>query len=121
MNIAMWIVQAVLALAFLGAGGAKLAKDRAALLADKRMAWANDFSAPQIKGIGLAEVLGGIGLILPLALGVMAVLTPLAAAALALLMGGAAVTHLQRREPAVVPAMLGLLSAAVAAGRFTLG
>ena len=60
MNIALWTIQSVLALAFCGAGGAKLAQNRAALLTNKRMGWANDFSSSQIKLIGLAEVLGGI-------------------------------------------------------------
>ncbi len=118
MNIALWIIQALLAFAFCGAGGAKLAKSRTALLTDKRMGWANDFSSSQIKLIGLAEVLGGIGLILPHALHILPVLTPLAAAGLALLMAAAAITHLRRKESAVVPAILGLLSAGVAAGRF---
>lgn len=121
MNITLWIIQSVLALAFVGAGGTKLAKDRAALLTDKRMGWANEFSSSQIKLIGLAEVFGGIGLILPLAIGIMPVLTPLAAAGLAVLMGGAATTHLRRKESAVVPAILALLSAGVAVGRFVLG
>lgn len=121
MNITVWIMQSMLALAFVAAGGAKIAKDRAALLADTRMGWAREFSSSQIKMIGLAEVLGGIGLILPLATGVMPVLTPLAATGLAVLMGGAATTHLRRKESAAVPAILGLLSAGVAVGRFVFG
>jgi uncharacterized membrane protein YphA (DoxX/SURF4 family) len=112
MNIALWVVQSFLALAFVGAGGAKLAKTRAALLTDKRMGWAEDFEASQIKLIGLAEVLGGIALVVPLALGVLTVLTPVAAAALALLMAGAASTHLRRKESAAVPVILALLRVA---------
>lgn len=121
MNIALWVIQSLLALALCAAGGAKVVKSRAALLTDKRMAWANDFSSSQIKLIGLAEVLGGIGLILPLAVGVMPVLTPIAAAGLALLMAGAVITHLRRKESPVPPAILGLLSAGVAVGRLILG
>jgi uncharacterized membrane protein YphA (DoxX/SURF4 family) len=121
MNIALWIVQSLLAAAFLSAGGTKLAKDRGTLLTDARMGWANDFSAPQIQLIGLADVLGGIGLILPRALGILPVLTPLAASGLALLMGGAAATHLRRKESAAVPATLALLSAGLAIARLVLG
>jgi uncharacterized membrane protein YphA (DoxX/SURF4 family) len=119
-NIALWAIQSLLAIAFVGAGGTKLAKDRATLLTDKRMGWATEFSSSQIKLIALAEVLGGIGLMLPLALGVMPILTPLAAVGLALLMAGAAATHLRRKEPAVIPAILALLSAGVAVGRFVI-
>lgn len=120
MNIALWIIQSLLGFAFCAAGMTKLAKNRAALLTDKRMAWANDFESSHIKLIGLAELLGGIGLILPLALHVIPLLTPVSAAALALLMIGAVATHIRRKEPPVVPAVLALLSACVAAGRFML-
>jgi len=48
-NIVLWIIQALLAFAFLGAGSAKLMKSREAFLTDKRMAWANDLSAPRLK------------------------------------------------------------------------
>jgi uncharacterized membrane protein YphA (DoxX/SURF4 family) len=120
MNIALWVLQSLLAFAFCAAGAMKLAKSRAALLTDKRMAWANDFETSHIKLIGLAEVLGGIGLVLPLALHVLPLLTPVAAAGLALLMAGAVATHVRRKESPVVPALLGVLSAVVAVGRFAL-
>lgn len=120
MNIALWILQSLLAFAFCAAGLMKLAKSRAALLADKRMAWANDFESSHIKLIGLVEVLGGIGLILPLALHVMPILTPVAAAGLALLMIGAVATHIRRKESPVPPMVLALLSLAVAVGRFVI-
>jgi uncharacterized membrane protein YphA (DoxX/SURF4 family) len=120
MNNVLWAVQSLVALVFLAAGGMKIAKDRGALLADPRMAWANEFSASQIKLIGLAEVLGAIGLIVPQALGVLPVLTPIAAAGLAALMAGAAVTHLRRSEAAAPPLVLGVVSAAVAVGRLVL-
>jgi uncharacterized membrane protein YphA (DoxX/SURF4 family) len=118
MNIVLWIIQALLAFAFLGAGSLKLIKNRDALLTDKRMAWANDFSAPQIKLIGIAEVVGAIGLILPLALGVVPLLTAVAATGLALLMGGAIFTLFRRNELPAPPTILGVLSAVVAVGRF---
>jgi hypothetical protein len=120
MNAVLWAIQACLAAAFLFAGGTKLAKDRAALLADSRMAWANDFSPSQIRLIGLAEVLGAIGLIAPRATHTLPVLTVIAAASLAVLMIGAAFTHLRRHEPGTPALTLAALSAAVAIGRFAL-
>lgn len=107
-----WVLQVLLALAFAGAGVAKLTTPKADL--QQNMAWAADFSEAQIQAIGAAEVAGAVGLIVPAATGVLPVLTPLAAAALAVLMGGAAWTHLQRGEPAYAPLVLGLLSAVVA-------
>ncbi len=120
MKIAIWILSGVLALAFVGAGGMKLATDRDALLQNPQMGWANDFSATSIKLIGAAEVAGGVGLILPVAIGVAPVLTPVAAGALAVLMAGAGVTHLNRSEPAAVPFVLAALSLVVLAGRVML-
>jgi VIT1/CCC1 family predicted Fe2+/Mn2+ transporter len=117
MNTALWALQGVLALAFTGAGLLKLTRTREALVAQPKMAWAGDFSAGQIKSIGLAEVLGALGLVLPVLLGLPPVLTPIAAAGLTLLMAGAVVTHVRRGEPAVPPAVLGLLSLAVVVGR----
>jgi uncharacterized membrane protein YphA (DoxX/SURF4 family) len=117
-HILLWVVQSFLAVAFVVAGGTKLAKGRAVLLDDPRMAWARDYSSSQIKGIALAEVFGAIGLIAPLALGVLPVVTPLAAAGLTLLMAGAVFTHRQRHEPTALAFVLGLSSAAVAVGRF---
>jgi DoxX-like family len=62
-HILLWVVQSFLAVAFVVAGGTKLAKGRAVLLDDPSMAWARDYSSSQIKGIALAEVFGAIGLI----------------------------------------------------------
>ena len=118
MNIGLWVVQGLLAFAMLGAGGSKLASPREKLIANPMMAWANDFSASQIKLIGLAEVLGAIGLIVPMAIGILPVLTPIAAICVAVLMMGAAATHLRRKEPPFAPAVLAALALAVGVGRF---
>jgi DoxX-like family len=114
----LWSLQWLLAGAFLIAGGTKLAKDRATLLEEPRMAWAREFSSAQIKLIALAEVFGVVGLIVPGALGGLPVVTALTAAGLALLMAGAAFTHARRHESALTALVLGLLSAAVAVDRF---
>ena len=116
MKKVVWTLQVLLAIAFAGAGSAKLMTPKAEL--EQNMAWATDFSETQIRAIGAAEVAGAIGLIFPAALGVVPVLTPAAAAALAVLMAGAAMTHLQRGEPPFAPIVLGALAALVAFLRF---
>lgn len=119
MNLALWIVSSIAAVLFLAAGATKLAQPKEAL-AQRGMAYVEDFTSTQVKLIGAAEVLGAIGLILPHATGIAAVLTPLAAVGLALLMVGAIVTHLRRNERQVIAANLVLLALAllVAVGRF---
>jgi uncharacterized membrane protein YphA (DoxX/SURF4 family) len=118
MNIALWIIQVLLALTFLASGGNKLARPRLALAA--QMPYVQDFSDTQIKGIGALEVLAAIGLVVPPLLHIAMFLTPLAAVGLILLMLGAIATHLRRREPQMVAVngVLLILAAVVAAGRF---
>lgn len=118
MQVFLWIVAGLLAVAFLGAGATKLSQPREKLAGS--MAWVEDFNAPMIKLIGGLEVLGALGLILPAATGVAPILTPLAATGLGLVMIGAIVTHLRRREyqVIVVNAMLLVLAAVLAWGRF---
>lgn len=120
MNVALWIAAGLLAAVFLAAGGMKLAKSKQALVADPRQAWAEDFSPGMIKAIGVAEVLGAIGLILPAVTGIAVILVPIAAVGLALDMAGAIITHLRRGETKVIPApaVLLLIAVFVAWGRF---
>ncbi|MEU6714513.1 DoxX family protein [Nonomuraea sp. NPDC046802] len=119
MNIALWIVAALLALLFLGAGVMKVAQPKEKLAA-AGMAWTEDFSSGVVKAIGALELLAAIGLILPAALGIVPVLTPLAATGLVVVMIGAAVTHARRKESQmiIVNAVLLILAAFVAWGRF---
>ncbi|MFF5078459.1 DoxX family protein [Actinoplanes sp. NPDC000266] len=119
MNVFLWIVAAVLAVAFLGAGVMKLLQPKEKLVASG-MGWASDWPAGSIKLIGAVEVLAAIGLILPRALDIAPVLTPLAAVGLAVVMAGAIVVHLRRKEPqmAAANAVLLILAVIVAAGRF---
>lgn len=118
MNIALWIAQGLLAAAFLMAGLMKATQPKEKLSAN--MAWVNDFSQSQIRTIGILEILGAIGLILPAVTGILPILTPLAALGLALTMIGAALTHWRRGESQmiVVNTVLLLLAAFVAYGRF---
>ncbi|MBK9746458.1 MAG: DoxX family protein [Chloroflexi bacterium] len=118
MDTALWILQVLLAVAFVGAGLMKLTQPKAKIA--ERMAWANDFSETQLKLIGLVELLGAVGLILPAVTRILPILTPLAAVGLVLTMIGAALTHIRRGEmPMVIPNIVLLaLAAIVAYGRF---
>jgi len=118
MNVVLWIVAGVLAAAFLAAGLMKVVQPKEKLAAN--MAWVEDFSAGQVKLIGLAEVLGALGVILPAATGIAPILTPIAATGLAVTMVGAIVTHVRRGESQLVvpPLVLGVLAAFLAVMRF---
>lgn len=100
MVIALWIASALLTVSNLGAGAFKLATPRAKLTG--MQPWTNDFTAVQIKLIGAAEVLGALGVILPLVTGILPVMTSVAAFAIAALQVGATVVHIRRTE-LVVP------------------
>lgn len=119
MNTALWIIASLLSLSFVGAGAMKLATDKADLL--EKMPWVADFTDVQVKGIGLAELAGGIGLVLPPLVDIAPVLAPVAAAGLALTMAGAAIVHIRRGDGVAqaVPALvLGALAVFVAVMRF---
>ena len=117
MNIVAWILQIVLALAFLAAGGMKLARPKPALVS-AGMGWADDHTDSNVKLIGAVEVIGAIGLVVPWLTGIAPILTPLAAVGLALVMAGAVVTHVRRKEQFVPPLVLGVLALVVAVLRF---
>jgi uncharacterized membrane protein YphA (DoxX/SURF4 family) len=119
-NVVLWIIAAVLAVAFLGAGSMKLLQSKEKLGANPNMGWTQDFSAGTIKLIGTAEVLAAIGLILPAALKIATVLTPLAATGLVVVMLGAIATHARRKENQAIGmnAVLLILAAVVVWGRF---
>ena len=97
MNIALWIIAGLLAVAFLASGVMKLVQPKEKLAA-AGMGFAEDFSVGAVKGIGVLEVLAAVGLILPAVLDIAPVLVPLAAVGLVLLMIGAMVVHLRRHE-----------------------
>jgi uncharacterized membrane protein YphA (DoxX/SURF4 family) len=119
MNIALWIIAALLAVAFLAGGAMKLIQPREKLAASG-MRFVEDFSAGSVKAIGAVEILAAVGLILPAALDIAPVLVPLAAVGLVLLMVGAMITHLRRHEAQAIVVNLALLALAVlvAWGRF---
>ena len=116
MTYALWIVQALLALLFLFAGGMKLVLPIEQLTAQVPLpGWF-------VRFIGGAEVLGALGLILPGLLRIRPGLTPLAAAGLVIIMIGATVISLASGPVvmAPIPLMVGLLAAFVAYGRWRL-
>ena len=118
MNTALWIVQGLLAAAFLMAGFMKLSKSKPEL--SEKMGWVDDFSVGTIKVIGGLEILGAIGLILPGITGIAPVLVPLAAVGLGLTQAGAIVVHGRRGEMqnVVISAVLLVMTVFVAWGRF---
>ena len=118
MELALWIASGLLAFAVVAAGGTKLAVPRVKLL--DKMKWAETWSDGRFKLLGLAEVLGGIGVIVPHATGILPVLTPIAAICLVVLMLGAVKTHLEHEESPAPPAIVALLGVFVALGRFGL-
>ncbi len=65
MGTTLWIVQGLLAVAFIGAGSIKLFKSHDVLKADPKMGWANDFSSGLVKFIGASESAAALGLVLP--------------------------------------------------------
>jgi DoxX-like family len=119
MNRALWIVAGLLAVVYLFSGVGKLIVSKEKLAAFPGAGWVEDFSAGAVKAIGALEVLAAVGLVLPAALGIAPVLVPLAAAGLVLLMAGAVLTRLRRREPKPMVADLVYLALAafVAWGR----
>jgi len=116
MNYALWIVQGLLAALFLFAGGMKL------VLPLEKLTGPFPLPGSFIRFIGVCEVLGALGLILPGLLRIRPGLTPLAAAGLVIIMIGATVLTLMGGEltAAVVSAVVGLLAAFVAYGRWRL-
>ena len=118
MTYALWIVQGLLALLFLFAGGMKLVLPLEKLTGPMPIPLPGLF----LRFIGVAEVLGAIGLILPGLLRIRPGLTPLAASGLVIIMIGATVVTLAGGDvtSALIPLVVGLLSAFVAYGRWRL-
>jgi len=115
---ALWTVQVLLALLFLFAGGMKLVLPIEAMTKQMPVPLPGLF----LQFIGVCEVLGATGLILPGLLHIRPGLTPLAAAGLVIIMIGATVITLAGGDvaSALVPIVVGLLSAFVAYGRWRL-
>ena len=118
MNIALWIVQILLAIVFLIAGIMKVTKTKEEMA--EKMRWVEDFSQQAIRTIGVLEILGAVGLILPAVTGILPILTPLAAVCLVLTMIGAIIAHVRHGEYSdiVINLVLLAMAAFVVYGRF---
>jgi uncharacterized membrane protein len=118
MNVFLWIVQAILAAMFALSGLVKAIQPKDKLVG--KYPWMQDVSQVTVRFIGVMELLGAIGLIVPAVTGIAPVLTPIAGTGLAVMMVLAAATHIRRKEPSgvAVNAILFVLAALVAWGRF---
>jgi hypothetical protein len=115
MNRALWIIQGLLALLFLFAGGTKLVLPVAEMTKQMPM-----LSGSFLRFVGVCEVLGGLGLILPGILRIQQRLTPVAAVCLVIIMIGATVVTLMTNggATALMPFVTGLLLVFIAYGRW---
>jgi len=95
-NTWLWILAGFLAALFLGTGVLKLTRSRDEIIAEG-LTWAEDYSEPQLRALGWAEVLGAVGLVVPPLVG-FGIVTPIAASCLTVLTVGALVVHVRRRE-----------------------
>jgi uncharacterized membrane protein YphA (DoxX/SURF4 family) len=118
LHITLWIAQVILAAMFLMSGFMKLSQPIDQL--SKMLPWVAQVSEGLVRFIGVAEILGAFGLILPSLLRIQPRLTPIAALGLALVMLFAAVFHISRGEtPAIgMNFVLIAIAAFVAWGRF---
>lgn len=113
MNVALWIIQALLAALFIFGGGMKL------VLPLDKLTGPVPMPGMFLRFIGVCELLGGLGLILPSLLRIRPGLTPLAAVGLVIIMIGATWITLSTGDiaSAIVPLVTGILAAFVAYGR----
>jgi uncharacterized membrane protein len=118
MDIALWITAVFLTVLYLGVGALKLFRPKDAL--QQSMGWVEDATAGQVKLVGALELLGALGVILPLATNIAPVVTAIAAIGLVLVQVAAFVVHARRKEPKSYPvtAVLLLLALAVVILRF---
>jgi hypothetical protein len=117
MIIAVWIVSGLLAPAYLFVGINKLVSPKSKL--EDQMTWVQKTSGSQVKVIASLEILGALGLILPVITGILPILTPIAALGLVVLQLVALVVHLRLGEKMIVPnVVLLLLALFVALARF---
>jgi uncharacterized membrane protein len=118
-NTALWVAQGLVA-ALMGLTGAvKLFVLREKLA--QKMHWAATWPRERIRLLGLAEILGAVGLVAPQATGIAPLLTPLAAFCLAVLMAGAIRTHRRLGEGFAPAAVVAALCLGIAAGRLFVG
>ena len=112
MELAYWVVAALLAAFYLYAGGKKVAQSQEQL--QPMMGWVDTIPMPVVRTIGVLEVLGAAGLILPPLTGIAPWLAVAAAIGLVLIQAGGIVVHLSRGEARVIGLNIALLVTAAA-------
>ena len=119
LHVGLWVVQCLLGVTFLAVGAMKATQPIANLAS--ALGWPAEVPAALVRFIGVAEFLGGLGLILPAATRIMPMLTPLAGIGLATAMLFATIFHISHGEfgALVAPLVLACLAAFVAWGRGT--
>ncbi len=120
LNIVLWVLQVVLTVMYFMAGYQKAFGDLSVVV--KTIFWVGYTPAPLVRFIGISELLGAIGLILPAALKIRPQLTTLAAAGISVIMLLANLTHAFRGEFFMLPVTLSLFAIAtfIAYGRWKL-
>lgn len=116
LHIGLWAAQALLAVGFGMAGLMKLTTPYQQLVSSQ--AWAQSMPEALLRFIGLSEVAGALGVILPAATRIKPILTPIAAVGLLIIMILATGVHLMHGEPPIANVVLGALATFVAWGRF---
>lgn len=124
MNIFLWVLAYVLAAVFVASGAAKLLAPREQQI--ERTPYVEDFPQSIIRGIGVLEILGAIGLIVPALTGIAPLLVALAAAGLGITMVFAALVHIRRGDgpgaaaPSIILAVASVLLAWLRFGPYPL-
>ncbi len=118
LNISLWVAQVVLAAMFLMTGLMKTTQPLEEL--GKSMQWVNDVSQGLVRFVGVSELLGGIGLLLPALLRIKPMLTPLAALGLFTIMVFAFIYHITKGEYEMlgINVILGAIAFFIAWGRY---
>ena len=118
MNVALWVLQVLTALAFGGHGLVLMRPEQAA----RRIPWVAALPGPFVRVLGVLEILGAIGVVIPALTGVLPSLTVAAAGGLVAMMLLAILFHITRREWPIIGLnlILGALPFAVAYGRLVI-
>jgi uncharacterized membrane protein YphA (DoxX/SURF4 family) len=118
MSLTLWIVQGLLAFAFIAVGAMKLFAYEKFKAQSEKNGQAG-VTCGLATFIGVAEVAGGLGIVLPMATNITPSLSLWAAVGLSTIMLLAIGFHLRRHESAVAPGILFLLAVFVVFGRFS--
>lgn len=117
LHIVLWVVQGLLAAAFGLAGFMKMTAPLDEL-AKNGMTFVNEYSSGMVRFIGISELIGAIGLIIPSVFRFKPVLTPLAALGLAIIMVLATIYHIMHKEPFISSAIIFALTVFIIWGRY---